>query len=70
MEDISARFAPLPPSRVFMEAFPSASPPPKVKTRLISVVAGGAETALATTRDDDDFGCEMRWGGERGGRER
>src|ERR1017187_7303976 len=32
---ISARFAPLPPSRFFMSLFPSALPPPKKYTRLM-----------------------------------
>src|SRR5690606_6639147 len=34
-EDISARFAPLPPRRFFIDASPSADPPPKPYTHLV-----------------------------------
>src|SRR5690606_39770121 len=34
-DDISARFAPLPPRRFFIEASPSADPPPKPYTHLV-----------------------------------
>ena len=50
MRFISARLAPLPPRRVFMEASPSACPSPKVKTRFVTAGASGAAMARDTTR--------------------
>src|SRR3954447_12819017 len=45
---ISARFAPLPPSRFFISLFPSALPPPKKKMRFLAA-PGRAAGALALT---------------------
>src|SRR4051794_5181516 len=44
---ISARFAPLPPSRFFISLFPSALPPPKKKMRFLAVA--GLTTAFTLT---------------------
>src|SRR5262245_38941320 len=48
---ISARPAPLPPSRFFMPAFPSALPPPKKYTNFCSIVAPLPEIELPEIGD-------------------